>query len=46
VLAKEYNYSADEMLDWTFGKFLDLRHDHLRLQKMQSDAYENAVKNK
>lgn len=42
VLAKEYGYDAEDMLNWTFGKFLDLRHDHLRVQKMQSDAYEKA----
>lgn len=44
ILAKEYGYTPDEMLDWTYGKLLDLRHDHLRIQKMQADAYENAKK--
>jgi hypothetical protein len=44
ILSKEYGFNPDAMLDWTYAKLLDLRHDHLRLQKMQSDAYEAAKK--
>lgn len=44
ILAKEYGYDADAMLNWTYGKFLDLRHDHLRMQKMLTETYRSEIK--
>ncbi|MCS7028125.1 MAG: hypothetical protein NZ519_05110 [Bacteroidia bacterium] len=40
ILAKEFRYNPDEMLDWDYGKFLNLKYDYLRIQKIQTEAFE------
>ena len=45
IIAKEYGYNSEEILDWPFYQYLNLKHDHAYIQKQIELAYKDNKRN-